>query len=92
MLDAYDSLTKALMTFFEATPRGETEKRLSSEVYMAEALLARPRILSSCELGGSLAEHGFMKVRPRFSYVATKKANTRGAASVFVLNHRELRR
>lgn len=92
MLDACDSRTKALVTFFEATSSGETDKRLSSEVYMAKALLARPRILASCEIGGSLAKHGFMKVRPRFNHVATKEANTGGAVSVFVLHHRELRR
>lgn len=63
MLDAYDSRTKALVTFFEATSRGETDRRLRSEVYIAEGLLARPRMLSSCEIGGSLTRHGLMEVR-----------------------------
>ena len=72
MLDAHDSLAEALVTFFEATSRGETAGRLRSEVYTAQALSARPHILSSWEIGRSLARHGFMKVRPRFSRVAIK--------------------
>lgn len=74
MLDAYDGLTKALVTFFGATSRAEPDRRLLSEVYMADAILARSQ-LSSSRIGGSLSKHGFMKVRPRSSHGVTKKAN-----------------
>ncbi len=89
MLDAYDGLTKALVTFFRATSRAEPDRLLLSEVYMADALLARSRILSSCRIGGSLSKHGFMKVRPRSSHGVTKKANN--GAQLFCSAHGEPR-
>ena len=76
--------------FFESASTGKTNSRPRSEVYIAQALLARPRIFSSWEIRRSLAKHGLMEVRPRCSDFATRKANTGGTVSVVVLDHREL--
>lgn len=46
MIRAYDSLTEAQIMFFEAASAGETDSRLRSEVYLAQAFLARPHAYS----------------------------------------------
>ena len=85
--EARDNLAEALTLFFGTASAGEIDRRMRSEVYVTNVLIAglKTAVLSGRQVCRILASHGFVEVRRRGSHVVMQKAEADGTITVPVL-------